>query len=925
MASSLNSSSREARMRRVSFTTPSHFLLTKILSVALCFALVGLEAAPVFARSNDDYQLANNSYGSQGGYSPQSFDFQMQRMNAQIQSFVAPPVHFNNYNQFSAPKLNLSYQPPIRFQYVPQVKVAERTSQTVVKLDTFTPAAKPTFLQNVGQMFKGIGAAITTAFKKIGDGIVSLSHKIFGSNQKLEVPVTPQAQDLMGSFKNLKEIAPGLLQTQNGKTQALGQAWEPGSTFKADGKVLRLIEGTAYGPNFGGITRADGANLPIKYAEVAGKVSPVGLDFTLLTKETTLKIQAPVNIEGFGKIMGGDMVFQGMVKTPEGTLGKFQFQGAQVQLDSPMASAVDISSPANLVRATFMAKAAVMQLNSVEIQSKDKHLFIQESKPPVDINQVENQLKSVGVGLGEAQSQFTKVHRDFSNTAVASQILLTNVAKATGQTDVAVFQEPNDLQSLRTEAHSLEALSAKVTQDMAAGNYQEVADVLPDMTVRTEVFKARTDALSTQAEMTKGFFKDVRNLTTDLGTVSQVVDVGDLAGKTPLPMDAVAKGYKRFPAPEKQAFADTATHAQETLVKLTEAGVLDPERALDWAMSLKIAKDKVLGAGPSQLGDRISVAARHPQATIKEATSEAADLYVFNRLSGYAETSPKTMEVVGHAGSFVSKGANLLGKVAALGLVVAFPVTSAVGIGTSVGVDKGLQAVDVNDDLSGFVGIVAGSAAGGLAANGSRVATIEKAWANRIGANKGVAQAVQDFKAGFKDSLQWTQRTVKSEAGHVFFGSTVVDDVSMLPSKTLSRVETQTLNQKPWGKEDPFQFFMRKVEELDVITPPNKAVFFSGEGNLNKANDFAILKGKMTINDTPGGKWLNQFDFMKGDIPLTPAQSFKIWSRLSERYSEAASGEITLFVSGSKPERVFFSREFPTLRNNKKIQTWTYR
>lgn len=104
-----------------------------------------------------------------------------------------------------------------------------------------------------------------------------------------------------------------------------------------------------------------------------------------------------------------------------------------------------------------------------------------------------------------------------------------------------------------------------------------------------------------------------------------------------------------------------------------------------------------------------------------------------------------------------------------------------------------------------------------------------------------------------------------------------------------------------------------------------KSIFIFGEGNMNKAFEYSILKGKLTINDTPGGKWLNQFDFMGGDMPLTPEQSFKIWGRLSERYAESASGEITLFVAGSKADRVFYSPEFPTLRSNKKIQRWTYR
>jgi hypothetical protein len=916
-------------MRRAQTSSPFTPFVKKYLSISVSFALLGLEAAPVFAGNDNDYRSNSfsTSYGSQTGYSAQSFDMQIQRMSARVQSFVAPPVQYFNPSHFSAPKLNLTYQPTIKFQYSPSFKAPEFSAKPSVKIESFTPVQKPTFMENVGQVFKNIGSAITSAFKKIGDGFVSMAHKIFGTNQKQEVPITPQSQDLMGSYKNLKEIAPGILQTQNGKTQALGQIWEPGSTFKAEGKALRLIEGTAYGPNFGGITSANGTNLPIRYADDAGKVKPIGLDFTQMPKGLEFKILAPVNIEGFGTIMGGGMVFKEPINTPEGTLGKFQFQGAQVQLDSNMASVLEVTSPANLARATFMVEAAVMQLKNAEIQSNDKRLFVQESKPVIDLNQVEKKLTTVAVGLGEAQGQFTKAERDYSNAAIASGILLTNLAKATGQTDVAQFQESDDLKSLRVEAQSLKVLSAKVGENMEAGNYQAVADALPDLTVRAEVFEARTETVAVQAEMTKGFFREIRNLTTDLGNVSKVVDVGDMAGKNPLAFEKVAQGYERFPAPEKKEFADTATHAQKTLVTLVEAGAVDAERALDWALSLKIAKDKVLAAGPSQLGDRIAVAAAHPQATLKEASSEAADLYVFNRLSGYAETSPKTMEVVGHVGSFVSKGANLLGKVAALGLVVAFPVTSAVGIGTSVGVDKGLQAAGVNDDLSGFVGIVAGATAGGLAANGSRVATIEKAWANRIGANKSVGQAVQDFKAGFKDSLQWTQRTAKSEAGHIYIGSAITDEAAGVTSKTLTATEKQTLNQRPWGNEDPFPFYMQKVKSLDVSTPPNNAVFYSGKdlqtGRSNRllAESFAKKNGKITLEMTPGGKWLEQQDLFGSSSPLSHDQSKLVWSKLSERYAQGASGEVNAFTLGSKFDSVFEATEFPTLRATKRVQS----
>jgi hypothetical protein len=376
---------------------------------------------------------------------------------------------------------------------------------------------------------------------------------------------------------------------------------------------------------------------------------------------------------------------------------------------------------------------------------------------------------------------------------VASRSLLTNLARATGQTDVAVFQEPSDLKSLRQEGQSLAALSNQVTENMKAGNYQEVAEALPDLTVRTEVFKARSETLAIQAEITKGFFKEIRSLTTDLSAVNKVVDVGDLAGK-PLRMEAAAKGYEWFPAPEKKVFADRASLAQETLVTLVEAGAVDADRALDWALSLKIAKDKVLGAGPNKMSDRISVAAAHPQATLKEASSEAADFYVFNTLSEYAETSPKTMMAMGYVGIGVAKGANALGKAACVGLMVVFPVSSVSGFAAGFVVDQSLQAGGVNEDLAGFMGIATGMLVGGRVATSQQVTTLETAWAARMGANEGIGPAVQGFKAGFKEIMQGTQKVAQSEAGHVSVGPPVANKVLGVAGKPLAPAETGTIS-----------------------------------------------------------------------------------------------------------------------------------
>lgn len=473
--------------------SPFSFVPTKFLSVTLSLSLLVLEVAPAHARNNDDYQTNNNNYGSQVGYSAQSFELQMQRMNARMQSFNAPPLHRFDTNQFTSPKLNLSYQPTIRFQYSPQGKPAEITTKPVVKLD-MTTVQKPTFTQNVGQVFKGIGSAITTTFQKIGDGISNLVNKVFGNNQKQEVPSSSQAQKLMGTFKNLHEVAPGILESHNGKTVALGQTWEPGSKFKVDGDSFRLITGTSFGKIFGGITRADGGDLPIRYTDDAGKVKPIGLDIAQLPKETALEIEAPVNIEGFGKILGGDMIFKGMVGTPNGPMGGFQFQGAKIELDSTMAGVTGMSTPANILQATFSAEAAIMSLNSAVLQKGDKTLFVSQERAPVEVAETTKVATDLAQKVGTLQAKVAMLDQQLNQSALAARTVANDLGYSTENLGV----KPEDAATV-AEVHILAVDTMKLNNDIAAGGYEDAPAKVNQLQTKLQELTPRVESLENSA------------------------------------------------------------------------------------------------------------------------------------------------------------------------------------------------------------------------------------------------------------------------------------------------------------------------------------------------------------------------------------------------------------------------------------------
>jgi len=116
--------------------------------------------------------------------------------------------------------------------------------------------------------------------------------------------------------------------------------------------------------------------------------------------------------------------------------------------------------------------------------------------------------------------------------------------------------------------------------------------------------------------------------------------------------------------------------------------------------------------------------------------------------------------------------------------------------------------------------------------------------------------------------------------------------------------------------DNEYSYYMDLVEKLDVSTSPNTATFYSGPGNRDLAEKFAIENGKTTLELTPGGKYLDDLKLFEEGSPLTKKQAAAVWSRLSQRYAEGASGNVYAFIKGSKPDSIFNSIEYPALKRN---------
>lgn len=108
------------------------------------------------------------------------------------------------------------------------------------------------------------------------------------------------------------------------------------------------------------------------------------------------------------------------------------------------------------------------------------------------------------------------------------------------------------------------------------------------------------------------------------------------------------------------------------------------------------------------------------------------------------------------------------------------------------------------------------------------------------------------------------------------------------------------------------------VKHGDFATPKDRAVFYSGPGNRNRALHTA-QNGGVPIDATPGGTALNGENLYGEFSGFTNKEADMIWSQASEKFANGASGNITAFVRGASPDRLFGATELPLLLKNDKV------
>lgn len=109
------------------------------------------------------------------------------------------------------------------------------------------------------------------------------------------------------------------------------------------------------------------------------------------------------------------------------------------------------------------------------------------------------------------------------------------------------------------------------------------------------------------------------------------------------------------------------------------------------------------------------------------------------------------------------------------------------------------------------------------------------------------------------------------------------------------------------------------IDRLDVSSPKDKSVFWSGDIEAAKAKAAEI--GGVTLETTDGGRVADKWEDLKTDFPGwrddPPPNGYDFWTNLSKKYATEASGDITVVQSAKKAAMgggdVWKNAEFPVL------------
>jgi hypothetical protein len=112
------------------------------------------------------------------------------------------------------------------------------------------------------------------------------------------------------------------------------------------------------------------------------------------------------------------------------------------------------------------------------------------------------------------------------------------------------------------------------------------------------------------------------------------------------------------------------------------------------------------------------------------------------------------------------------------------------------------------------------------------------------------------------------------------------------------------------------QTYLDQALAQGVSTERDQIVLYSGPGSKVGAQKFAEANGRYTLEQTPGGQWLEEQNLYD---QLDRAEADRVWGRLSEAFVQQGSGSVVDFTGEAESGRIFHQRELQAILDNPDI------
>jgi hypothetical protein len=731
-------------MRRETPTRNALGSPTKALAIALSL-LTGLGPVASLRAVDDErysytpprFQDYQNQYKPQNNFSPSYLlDRQISNQNAAIQmrfgqrqDFKTPTFSFSSINTptFSAPKFQFSSPD---FKPLAALKAELPKPQTLGQKE---PRGVWGIL-NAG--VKGVVNAFVNAFQKIGHAVGRVAQAF--TIDKAKITYEARRDRILKENPNIQEVGKGVFQVPQGKQfQQGGYSWEAGSTFKMtnDGRGVRLEEGVTMSPDMGGIKRMDGGLVPVKMSLENDRYAPTGIDFSRVEPKTVFGFTHPVSLDGVGTVSAGAvMTYEGAragTRADPASGFVLTFKNAKIENPGKALEAITGRGPVTLTQMEVRLRGAINQINGLHVQRGTEKVYVSRYGEAFSVSQLEEKAARVGETSTALEGQMRKLANDVNGATNHSQKLIESLHGHTGTAGGPAFQVRPALREQSDLAAALHEKANAITEQMAAGSYEEAANTITALAQAQGAMKSEIEKQKTQGEAFQGYKRALKGLEKAYGQMATQADHESL--RTAQVTDEQIKSAGRYFGEQKNEIRIRTTDALNALDSLEALGLISTaENAIKAAEIIGISRH-LLAARPDKFGNAVGELTTAMKDHY-ESVSRDFDVAIFDRLDALAERYPRTMQFVGQGALAVAGGAAIVGV--GYGLATA-PATTVVVAETGIISQKTFEAMGLPPEMAAyFTAIVMAPVAVGVGKSQSL-----------RGADRQIVQGVRGFGA----------------------------------------------------------------------------------------------------------------------------------------------------------------------------------